>query len=529
MEFIKLRDYRNYKSYSLDNVSSEVLGENKVSINQLPIEIYNSGDYDLLKEYNDMDVLLIKRLNDVQHWVEVGIKFSELTHTKVSSLNSTVGPLNSLFKEEFGLSKLEAPHKPPKDILKNFGGYNLPTHNEIYKGRIEYIDLDSLYPSIFVEFKDYLDSRVGDWIEQNIEDRKIAKSKDNFSLQYALKILNNSLYGYLSNKYAIYYHPEYASFITLVGRLVIKLTVEVINRFVDTANCVFTSTDSVAFVIDNMKPVDEIISNVHNFIDNFVEYIKDIFKEKDMFLGISKEIYDNKNQVLFWEDRFVDRFLEDHSAGLPSKNDACKIRFSHEKTLSSLMLSGKIKDYSYTMEHDFDKIYFTGSVVNRSTASQIIKDIYAEYVKRLHQGLEDFSTYKDEVNVMIEEHDNLMDHAIKYKISKDYKNYKNSVSKSYKAEAVQNSLKQGIISDVNSGDSYFILEFDQPVFNNLSLAFTQEQLVQNEFDISVDQLDLRRITRDVNKELKKLFKRFSYVLVEEPDKQIQRKLDDYFS
>jgi DNA polymerase elongation subunit (family B) len=310
MEFIKLRDYRNYKSYSLDNVSSEVLGENKVSINQLPIEIFNSGDYDLLKEYNDMDVLLIKKLNDVQHWVEVAIKFSELTHTKVSSLNSTVGPLNSLFIEEFGLSRLETPNKVPKDILNNFGGYNKPTSNNIYSGRIECIDVASMYPSIISCFSEFYDPKLGDWVEDIYNERLIAKNEGNFELQYAYKILLNSLYGYLSNKYAVYYKPSVSSSTTLIGRLIIRLGIGVINRFIDTANVIFTSTDSIYFEIQSMQPMEEILDLLHNYVDNFCDYLKIIIKDKGLFLGISEEDYNNKVKVFEFEENFINNFLE---------------------------------------------------------------------------------------------------------------------------------------------------------------------------------------------------------------------------
>jgi hypothetical protein len=208
------------------------------------------------------------------------------------------------------------------------------------------------------------------------------------------------------------------------------------------------------------------------------------------------------------------------------------IRFEHEKTISSLLTSNKIKDYSYTLNHDFDKIFFVGSVMNRSIVSEIVKSAYNYYVQQLHAGFKDFSDYKDKIDELILEHTNLISFSLKYKIGKDYQNYKKSVARSYKASSVLNSEKIGIISDPSPGDSFFILEFNYPIFedkgsNELAFAFVLEDLVNNTFNIKIKDLNLDRLKKDVNKELKKLFKRFSWV-VTESDVVTQHKLDQWF-
>jgi DNA polymerase elongation subunit (family B) len=527
LAFIRKRGMKEYSSYSLDNIAYEELGENKVQINQLPGEIYNDGDYALLEEYNDKDVILLQKLNNKLHLIDLVLTLCNLTYSKPYQTYGTVNMLNTLFMNLFpDLSKPNAPNRLPSDILNNYGGFNLETTNQIFIDNIYDIDLASLYPSIMIEFKKYLNPDFGNWLSNNIDERNKAKLVGDDTRQYALKILNNSAYGYLSNSFSAFYHPEYSSFITLTGRLIIKMTIHILNDYLD-CESIFTSTDSVFFLKNsntNTKTIDDILSIIHDYVDDFVNFIKYSLDEtNDLFLGISPGIYHDKKSVFKWEEEFIVKFLNNHKFN--NKSPDSRIRFEHEATFSHLMLTDAIKNYAYVIDGNLDDIKYVGGVSIRSTANQITKDIYNYFMKEVLSGRSDFSDYKSIIeNKLL--NGKVFDYSFRYRISKDYFNFIKEGRNSYKANGVKNSVECFDIK-VDEGNIYYLLEFNKIMFpkcrDKFIFAFSKDDLDLNSFNIDVKDIDLSRIRKDVTKIVLDLLQKFDL----KTEKGVQKSLFDF--
>ena len=124
----------------------------------------------------------------------------------------------------------------------------------------------------------------------------------NETLQWAVKILLNSLYGAMANKYFRYYDPQIAEGVTLTGQTVIQWAERAVNEVlcgffkdedekdrviaIDTDSVYITATD----IIEKFKPNDPV-----HFLDKFGEKVIEsaLSKAFDKYAEISNA-YDNR-------------------------------------------------------------------------------------------------------------------------------------------------------------------------------------------------------------------------------------------
>lgn len=156
--------------------------------------------------------------------------------------------------------------------------------------------------------KKKLESLPKDSGERHMVEKTIAKLDTE---QMAVKILLNSLYGALANKYFRYFNLNVAEAVTLSGQTTIRLAEATVNRYVskmvgvEKDRVLAVDTDSVYVtlkdVVDKFKPNDPI-----KFLDEFYE--KGIGLElESVFNKLAKETRAYVNRMVMKREAIADR------------------------------------------------------------------------------------------------------------------------------------------------------------------------------------------------------------------------------
>lgn len=237
-------------SYKLDDIAELELEENKISLDVLPYELSDSD----LKKYNIRDVELLFKLNEKLEIHKLCLDIMDISSCEYSDLlyNSRI------MKKYFASKGIREKIKPEPDFNtydENKGGF-VETKAGMFNN-VTVVDLFSLYPSIIVN--EGLDDNLSDMVKELWDLRMTYK--DDKTKYYAIKVLTNSLYGYLEYKYSKYYNPNIAANITKIGRELIQDA----KKFVEDeklGNVVLIDTDSMF---------------IHNMVDGTVDKLNELF------------------------------------------------------------------------------------------------------------------------------------------------------------------------------------------------------------------------------------------------------------
>jgi DNA polymerase elongation subunit (family B) len=429
MEMIQFFRYENLPSYKLSVVSDYYLDdEHKIDLEgKLPIELYEAGKIDELHEYNDMDILLLKYLEEELGLIKLAEELSKLSGCRLyQTLSSSKIIENYLEKKHIPLSKkVTSPQKPPTSCPDNKGGFVNQVEAGVYYD-IQILDYFNLYPSIIIGFE--LDPILKPIIEELWQLRK--KYKNEPPKYYSIKTILNSLYGYLSYSYSRYYKPDIASRITELGREIIKFTKEYIEEHGD-GKVVLVDTDS-CYVSDNLISVEKLNEVVNKHFNT---------------------------------------------------NGYLKLELENE--LESIVLFGKKKHYGYKTKDG--KYVLKGIAAVKSNTPKVVADIQTSVIHRILDGESDFraleTLIKDTIN-----NAPLIDLAIKYPLGKDYHN--GASYKAAAVNWSLNNLnviynKPEMLFDPADGSYVYILEI-QRSFDIMDkfpqfMAFSYEILKDEEF------------------------------------------------
>jgi DNA polymerase elongation subunit (family B) len=215
----------------------------------------------LAKTYLQIDKYDKSHENDAYVQLMLLDKLQILSHTR--TLTEIAGNLwahtlaNAARSERVEFLLMRAFHEAKNFILpdseslfekKSYtGGLVLTPKIGYYDKYVLLLDFNSLYPSIIQEFdicfahnRVILPSIVKDLVERRRQVRET-----NPTLQLALKLTANSLYGCLGFSRSRFYKPELAALITQHGRQVLQATVDLIGSQV-----IYGDTDSVMIATD---------------------------------------------------------------------------------------------------------------------------------------------------------------------------------------------------------------------------------------------------------------------------------------
>ena len=317
--------YGNQESYSLNHISSVVLGEKKLDYSEVGSlrDLYDA-DYQMFVDYNIKDVELIERMEDKLGLITLVMTMAYLGGVNYQDTLGTCAIWDSIIFRRLARSKIATIPSEEKTSEAFPGGYVKEPQVGMHDWVMSF-DLNSLYPNIIVQYnmspetildmsgaegatasngavfskakkgiipeivEELYAKRVtvkNEMLDAKTKLESISKRKRTEyqatagqvarleTLQTAIKILLNSLYGAMGNKYFRYFDLRIASGITMTGQAVVKHGEKSVNGFLDEFlgeskdRVIAMDTDSlyigVSDVIEKFKP-----NNPVNFLDEF--------------------------------------------------------------------------------------------------------------------------------------------------------------------------------------------------------------------------------------------------------------------
>jgi len=317
--------YGNQESYSLNHISSVVLGEKKLDYSEIGSlrDLYDA-DFQMFVDYNIKDVELIERMEEKLGLITLVMTMAYLGGVNYQDTLGTCAIWDSIIFRRLARAKIAVLPAVEKVTEAFPGGYVKPPQVGMHNWVMSF-DLNSLYPNLIIQYnmspetlltmpgaegatasngavfsttkKGIIPEIVEELYAKRVVVKKemlqaktkletISKKKRTEylatsgqvarleTLQTAIKLLLNSLYGAMGNKYFRYFDLRIASAITLTGQEVIKHAEKSVNVFLnkfvgeEKDRVIAMDTDSlyigVEDVIDKFNP-----KNPVNFLDEF--------------------------------------------------------------------------------------------------------------------------------------------------------------------------------------------------------------------------------------------------------------------
>jgi DNA polymerase-2 len=233
-----------FEDYRLETVAQELLAEGKTITADKDkveeIERLFAEDKAALAEYNLNDAVLVTNIFKKAGLIELSIRRSQLSGLLMDELGMMTAAFDHFFLPKLHRVGYVAPNVKDLETSEHAaGGYVMDPVPGIYDDVIV-LDFKSLYPSIIQTFKidpysnlksdiDTIKTLNGfkfsstqhflpEFINQLIEQRNLAKKKNDKQLSQAIKILMNSFYGVMGSFGCRFYHPNLPTAITGTGQ-----------------------------------------------------------------------------------------------------------------------------------------------------------------------------------------------------------------------------------------------------------------------------------------------------------------------
>lgn len=284
IELLRAAFYR-FESFSLENVSRELLGEGKLlhgndrggEISELFLH-----DKTALAEYNLKDCELVTDIFSKTALMDFAVARSHMTGLNIDRMGGSVASFDNLYLPRLHRSGYVAP-TASIDHTASPGGFVLDSIPGMYD-HVLVLDFKSLYPSIIRTFfidplglalgikrdsadeledtqtvPGYLEARYAreghilpELIQQLWQKRDEAKKSGDSPLSQAIKIIMNSFYGVLGTPGCRFFDARLASSITRRGHDILGRSRDYIEQAGQTV--IYGDTDSVFVWIDRKLP-----------------------------------------------------------------------------------------------------------------------------------------------------------------------------------------------------------------------------------------------------------------------------------
>ncbi len=252
----------HFRSWSLESVSRELLGEGKEihNVHDRMDEINHMFRHDkpALARYNLQDCVLVNKIFDLTHLLDFAIERSRLTGVELDRVGGSVAAFTNLYMPQIHRAGYVAPNLHPENWIASPGGYVMDSIPDLYDS-VLVLDFKSLYPSIIRSFLidpmgliEGLQQELGnqddqavpgfrgaqfhrdkhflpDMIETLWAARDKAKRNNEKAFSQAIKIIMNSFYGVLGSSGCRFFDTRLASSITMRGHEIMKQTKRLIE------------------------------------------------------------------------------------------------------------------------------------------------------------------------------------------------------------------------------------------------------------------------------------------------------------
>ncbi|MBS4032926.1 MAG: DNA polymerase II [Ignavibacterium sp.] len=405
----------NFEDFKLETVAQELLGigktitpeENKVE----EIERQFKEDKISLAEYNLQDAILVTDILNKTGIIDLYIKRAQLSGLLIDQLAMMTAAFDHFYLPKLHRYGYVAPDvKDLETTEHSAGGHVLDPIAGIYDD-VAVLDFKSLYPSIIQTFKidplsrllsekDTIKTPEGfkfsatqhflpEFIDQLMEQRSLAKKKNDKALSQAIKILMNSFYGVMGSYGCRFYHPDLPSAITSTGKHLLLGS----KSFLEERGykVVYGDTDSLFVMmiqepdIDYHKAGDE-LARLLNLYWN--EELKQKY-EVESFLEIEFEKYYRK--FIVTPARGSEAGAKKRYAGLLSKNGEEEIEFVGLEFVRSdwTRLAKEFQTELYNKIFNNEEVDdWIRSVVNKLKKGEFDEKLI--YKKRLRKDVEEY-------------------------------------------------------------------------------------------------------------------------------------------
>ena len=345
------------ESYKLDHIAHVVLGERKLSYDEYgSLHSLYKHDYQKFIDYNIKDTELVDRFEEKMGLISLAMTMAYQAKTNFVDTFGTTAIWDSIIYNELTRNNVVIPPKPPTDhdAGKIVGGYVKDPMVGAHDWVVSF-DLNSLYPNIIVQYnmspetmcydenvettkcangamfrkdfegiipnviRKFYDDRVNIKkamleAKQQYEEAPTKKLENQIATldnqQMAIKILMNSLYGALANKYFRYFDQKIAEGVTTNGQRAIKVAETAVNaemqEILGTKEdyVIAIDTDSVyinfAHLVNLHKPANPV-----KFLSKVAEHFET--KIADAYAKLAKETYAYENRMVMKREAIADR------------------------------------------------------------------------------------------------------------------------------------------------------------------------------------------------------------------------------
>lgn len=410
--------------YKLDYICNLELNEGKHELSAPMHEIYKT-DWNAFVEYNVQDTILVKKLEDKLKYIELTLTLGYESLVPFERVDSSIATLTGYVLKTLHLEGRVMPDRDLKPQEPYPGAYCFAEPG-LYEKCISF-DIESLYPTIIRQFNISPETLVTDEqrkidlekrgmliktpidgvfydkskkgivpivIEQIFADRKRfqALKKNAIAMgdtanidlydrmQYIRKILINSLYGVLGNRFFNLYNLTNAKTITLSGQNIIKFLSSTIDN--NLVNYYYMKNK-------NEKKIPKV--KLIKLIDTDSSYfsLKELYEahnpENKSFMIWTQEL---ENTGLF--ETFFSRSMIQYSKQYNVDN---LILFKRESIINKMMVLAKKKYVSEILDnegviYENPKLKFTGIEVVRTDTPQFCRDKIDKTIKQLLDSLD---------------------------------------------------------------------------------------------------------------------------------------------
>lgn len=413
----------HFRSWSLESVSQELLGEGKeihnVHDRMDEINRMYRSDKPSLAKYNLQDCVLVNKIFEHTHLLDFAIERSRLTGVELDRVGGSVAAFTNLYLPQIHRAGYVAPNLHPENWIASPGGYVMDSIPNLYDS-VLVLDFKSLYPSIIRSFLidpmglvEGLQLEIGkaedeavpgfrggqfhrskhflpEMIEKLWAARDVAKKNNEKAFSQAIKIIMNSFYGVLGSSGCRFFDTRLASSITMRGHEIMKQTKVLIED--KGYQVIYGDTDSTFVSLNgayNQTDADKIGNELVDYINQW--WSNHLRSEYNLNSILELEYETHYRKFLMPTIRGAETGSKKRYAGLIGEGEQERIIFKGLESARTdwTPLAQRFQNTLYQMIfHGEDPSDYVREMVEKTNAGEF--DDQLVYQKRLRRKLHEY-------------------------------------------------------------------------------------------------------------------------------------------
>ncbi|USD42283.1 DNA polymerase II [Vibrio sp. SCSIO 43135] len=413
----------NFRSWSLESVSQELLGEGKdihnVHDRMDEINRMFRSDKPSLAKYNLQDCVLVNKIFEHTHLLDFAIERSRLTGLELDRVGGSVAAFTNLYLPQIHRAGYAAPNLHSENWIASPGGYVMDSIPDLYDS-VLVLDFKSLYPSIIRSFLidpmgliEGLKLEVGKEPSQAVQGfrggqfhrskhflphmieelwaaRDVAKKNNEKAFSQAIKIIMNSFYGVLGSSGCRFFDTRLASSITMRGHEIMKQTKKLIEA--KGYQVIYGDTDSTFVSLNGRYPQEQADKIGNELVEHINQWWSQHLQDEYKLTSILELEYETHyHKFLMPTIRGSETGSKKRYAGLIGTGDQERIVFKGLESVRTdwTPLSQRFQQHLYHLVfHDQPVEQYVREFVEDTLAGKFDNEL--SYQKRLRRKLHEY-------------------------------------------------------------------------------------------------------------------------------------------